>query len=397
MKNIKTIGIYAYISPKLEIIGGLEAQIYHLSKELSKRGYNVIIHSLNYDNEDYFRSGVDNDNIGIVSIKDGINNLDKNYKASKYHSEDIIFAFGIRDGKIYKAASYTAEKLGIPLVSFVYFTKEESDWRSKFKTIDNIPNCDSSEEYQKEYMDNFRKICDEIINESNLVIVPTEYVRGQLVSCTDYKNYDKIKVCYHGIANSESMFNNNYKWLNEEPVFVHASRLKHPQSIDKGIYWTDHFADFSNSLINVFGNGDYKFKSKNIINHGLVRQDELFQFMSAKCKYSLIPSQMEAGCTIALESVMCNCLPIALNMAGLAEVMKMVGLEDYLVEPVKHKLGVPLFVYEPNDSDVVTVINTNVHKIMRDISNAQKIIREKFTIQKTTDKLLKILEGELLL
>ena len=64
-------------------------------------------------------------------------------------------------------------------------------------------------------MDNFRKICDEIINESNLVIVPTEYVRGQLVSCTDYKNYDKIKVCYHGIANSESMFNNNYKWLNE--------------------------------------------------------------------------------------------------------------------------------------------------------------------------------------
>jgi len=394
MKNIKTIGIYAYISPKLEIIGGLEAQIYHLSKELSKRGFNVIIHSLNYDNEDYFRSGVDNDNIGIVSIKEGINNLDKNYEVSKYHSEDIIFAFGIRDGKIYKAASYTAEKLGIPLVSFVYFTKEESDWRSKFKTIDNIPDCDSGEEYQKEYMDNFRKICDEIINESNLVIVPTEYVRGQLVSCTDYKNYDKIKVCYHGIYESEHMQQNFNKWMMGEPSYVHASRLKHPQSIDKGIYWTDHFADTIGGKVHVCGNGNYKFRSENVIQHGLLQQDDLFDLLS-RCNYSLIPSQMEAGCTIALESVMCNALPVALNMAGLAEVMKMVGLDDYLVEPEKYYLGEKLFVYQPKD--VSNVLHTSSSKILSDLENAQKIIRNKYTVNKTTDKLLKILEGELLL
>ena len=92
---------------------------------------------------------------------------------------------------------------------------------------------------------------------------------------------------------------------------------------------------------------------------------------------------------------MCNCLPIALNMAGLAEVMKMIGLEDYLVEPVKHKLGNPLFVYEPNDSDVVTVINTNIHKIIKDINNAQEIIKKKYTIEKTTDKLLNIIQEEL--
>ena len=391
MKNIKTIGIYAYISKDLKIIGGLEAQVYHLSNELSKRGYNIIIHSLNYDNEDYFRSGVDN-NISIVSIKNGINDLEKNYEISNFHNEDIIFAFGIRDGKIYKAASYTTKKMGIPLVSFVYFTKEESNWRSKFKTIDNIPDCESGEEYQKEYMDNFKKICDEIISKSNLVIVPTEYVRGQLVSCTNYENYDKIKVCYHGICNSISMKQDNLKWMDGEPVFVHASRLKHPQSIDKGIYWTDHFADFFDKTIWVFGNGDYKFKSKNIINNGLTPQEDLFNFMSSKCNYSLIPSQMEAGCTIALESVMCNCLPIALNMAGLAEVMKMIGLEDYLVEPVKHKLSETLFVYEPNDSDVIKIIKINNHKIIKDLNSSQKIIRKKYTIEKTTDKLLSLIE-----
>ena len=197
-------------------------------------------------------------------------------------------------------------------------------------------------------MDNFRKICDEIINESNLVIVPTEYVRGQLVSCTDYKNYDKIKVCYHGIYESKYMHQNLNKWMIGEPSYVHASRLKHPQSIDKGINWTDNFADPIGGKVHVCGNGNYKFRSENIIQHGLLQQDDLFDLLS-RCNYSLIPSQMEAGCTIALESVMCNALPVALNMAGLAEVMKMVGLDDYLVEPEKYYLGEKLFVYQPKD------------------------------------------------
>ena len=46
MKDIKTIGIYAYIDKDLNIIGGLEAQVYHLSKELEKRDYQIIIHCL---------------------------------------------------------------------------------------------------------------------------------------------------------------------------------------------------------------------------------------------------------------------------------------------------------------------------------------------------------------
>ena len=396
MKDIKTIGIYAYIDKDLNIIGGLEAQVYHLSKELEKRDYQIIIHCLADKSDDEYieyksikKSGTPT--TIIYSSKE----FDDNLQFSLKMSEDIIFAFGIRDGKIFDMASKISHMLSKPLVSFVYFTKEESDWRSKFQDIDNIKNCDSSEKYQKEYMKKFQNICKDIVDRSDLVIVPTEYVRGQIVSCADYKDYDKIKVCYHGIPELSSMFSNNYKWLNEEPGFIHASRLKHPQSIDKGIYWTDHFADFSNSTIYVCGNGDYKFRSKNIINMGLLSQNDLFYFMSSQCNYALIPSQMEAGCTIALESVMCNCLPIALNMAGLAEVMKMIGLEDYLVEPQKHKLGDPLFVYEPKDEDVISAINTNIHKIRRDLVNAHEIIRKKYTIEKTTDKLLKIIKENL--
>ena len=75
--------------------------------------------------------------------------------------------------------------------------------------------------------------------------------------------------------------------------------------------------------------------------------------------------------------------------------MKMIGLEDYLAEPQKHKLGDPLFVYEPKDEDVISAINTNIHKIRRDLVNAQEIIRKKYTIEKTTDKLLNIIQEEL--
>ena len=42
--NIGTIGIYAYITYDLKVIGGLEAQVFHLANELIKRNvdYNLI-------------------------------------------------------------------------------------------------------------------------------------------------------------------------------------------------------------------------------------------------------------------------------------------------------------------------------------------------------------------
>ena len=130
---------------------------------------------------------------------------------------------------------------------------------------------------------------------------------------------------------------------------------------------------------------------------GLLPQKELFKLMKRRCQYSLLPSQMEAGCTIALESVMCGCLPIALNMAGLAEVMKMIGLEEYLVEPKLTKLRYGVSIYEPrNISKIIKNIDTKkIKKFLTDLKNSQKIIRNKYSVEKTTDKLLNIIKEEL--
>lgn len=384
--NIGTIGIYAYITYDLKVIGGLEAQVFHLANELIKRNYNVVIHCLASPSDEAKDEVV---GYGLTTCSSPY--FTENFAFSKRFKEDIIFAFGIRNGKIFDMASQVAKNLDVKLVSFVYFTKEESIWRSKF----NTNGIETTNQYQEKFMDNYKNVCKTIVEESDLVIVPTEYVRGELVAHANYKDLYKIKVCYHGIHVDNDILPSRDKWKKLNPTFVHASRLKHPESIDKGIYWTDKFADsVSGSKVYVCGNGNYQFRSENVKNMGLLNQHELHKLMKEKCLYSLIPSQMEAGCTIALESIMCECIPIALNMAGLAEVMKMIGMEDYLVEPVKHHIGDIVsrdwFIYEPDD--VTHIFKYPMKKIFADLKNAQKIIQEKFTIEKTTDKLLQYIE-----
>lgn len=384
--NIKTIGIYAYISYDLQIIGGLEAQVYHLSKELRQRGYQVILHC--FYNAKEIRKEYTEDGIFKFSSQYFIENLN----CSRLLQEDIIFSFGIRDGKIQDIASRVAKTLDKKHVTFVYFTKEESDWRSTFDSNKNTTTFKQREEY----MNNFRNVCKEVVEGADLVIVPTEYVRGQLVSCVNYLDYGKIKVCYHGIK-IEDTIPNRAKWLKEKPTFIHASRLKYPESLDKGIVWTDKLASKTDGKFYICGNGDCPIMSKNIERKGLLSQHKLFELMRNECWYSLIPSQMEAGCTIALESVMCECLPIALNMAGLAEVMKMIGLEEYLVEPEIFKVcyGVSLYVPRDISSIIKKVDNKKIKKFLKDLENSQEIIKKSYSIERTTDKLLKIIGEEL--
>lgn len=388
IKDIKTIGIYAYISQDLKIVGGLEAQIYHLSNELQSRGYQVILHCFIESTFPHTVKQLEN-GIYTFSSDDVLEHL----QLSDRCSEQIIFSFGIRDGKIQNAATQVAKYFGCKHVTFIYFTKEESDWRSIFDEKKAI----TSFLERRNYMDDFKSRCAKIVEDADLVIVPTEYVRGQIVSCANYNDYAKIKVCYHGIKIDDTEVVNKDKWLNLEPTFIHASRLKDPESLDKGLNWTNKFALKTNGKFFVCGNGTYKFTAKNVVQQGLLPQKELFKLMKRRCQYSLIPSQMEAGCTIALESVMCGCLPIALNMAGLAEVMKMIGLEEYLVEPKLTKLRYGVSIYEPrNISKIIKNIDTKkIKKFLTDLKNSQKIIRNKYSVEKTTDKLLNIIKEEL--
>ena len=224
IKDIKTIGIYAYISQDLKIVGGLEAQIYHLSNELQHRGYQVVLHCLAASVPSYTVKRLEN---GIYTFSS--DDILEHIQLSDKFGERIIFSFGIRDGKIQDIATRVAKYLGCKHITFVYFTKEESDWRSTFDEKKAV----TSFLERRNYIDNFKSRCAKIVKDADLVIVPTEYVRGQIVSCANYNDYAKIKVCYHGIKIDDTEVINDAKWLNLEPTFIHASRLKDPESLDK--------------------------------------------------------------------------------------------------------------------------------------------------------------------
>ena len=92
---------------------------------------------------------------------------------------------------------------------------------------------------------------------------------------------------------------------------------------------------------------------------------------------------------------MCGCLPIALDSAGLAEIMESVGLDEYLLPGKPKKLASSIEMIVPIDENVVDLLsrlNTNQNQVRQDLERARQIALEKFSLSATTSRLIKIIK-----
>lgn len=416
---MRCIGIYAYSKSYNDTVGGVEAQVTHLAQELAKRGYRVIIHCLANDDVglSYTEAGftfqssstAHNNNITVVKTTHGgplQSAVAENTRISEEYGEEIIFCFGTRDGYVFDQAIQTSKSLTIPLVSFIYFTVEERWYRSHFVSrTRTIPGLATEDEKQK-FFDDGEETVRRVVRDSTLVIVPTHYVRGQVLTLTGISATEKIKICYHGV--SEDLFSHDITKWDATRETLNIARLNIPFACDKGFLWAlDFFAKNHQKLPSprlVFcgsGNGQ-KIISDHITAHKLQNQVEMAGFVNQKelsqkyrqASYLLVPSMMEAGCTVVVEAVISGCLPLALDMAGLAEVMELMGLDDFVIPLEEYTLAPGLQVMVPQTQATVDLYQycaNHQEEVTEKLKAAQKAGREKFSLNSTTSKLLAIL------
>jgi glycosyltransferase involved in cell wall biosynthesis len=190
---------------------------------------------------------------------------------------------------------------------------------------------------------------------------------------------------------------------------LNVARLGVPYSCDKGFLWAAQFYGKNHRKLNtqklVFcgaGNGQKvigEFVEKNRLQSkmsvaGFLDQKQLAE-KYADASYLLIPSMMEAGCTVVVESVMAGCLPVALDSAGLAEIMEGVGLEDFIVPGKLQKLSQTLEVVVPEEQTLVDLLkfcSKNEKLVTQKLQKAQEIALSKYSISATTNKLFEILK-----
>ena len=105
----KTIGIYAYIKSDLSIIGGIEAQVVHIAKELATQGCLASdTTGLIYEDKRLcFKSSLREymSNVWLFIPKNGYGlkgSYKENVLISQKQKEDIIYCFGTRDGTVFE-------------------------------------------------------------------------------------------------------------------------------------------------------------------------------------------------------------------------------------------------------------------------------------------------------
>lgn len=416
----RTIGIYAYSKSARDTVGGVEAQVTHLAHTLAARGFGVVIHCLAAEdvglsfgeNGILFQSEVTQQGEHIKVFKpahgpgfEGA--VEENIRVSQENNEELILCIGTRDGYVFDLAIAASKKLGIPLISFIYFTFEERWFRSHFSArTRSIPGLSSQAE-KRDFYAKGENVVARVVEESDLVIVPTHYVRAQVLAIAGIEKAGKVRICYHGA--NEAIFAATSRPWNSAGNILNVARLNIPYACDKGFLWAlDFYAkrhpDIHAGKLQFCGAGNgqkvigdyiaaHKLESK-IEVAGFLDQKQLAEKYS-KSSYLLIPSMMEAGCTVVVEAAMAGCLPLALDSAGLAEIMESIGLEDFLIPGRLQKLSDTLEVLVPEDEATVALFNycaSHEHQVTKKLGAARKISNEKYSVTATTTKLFHMLK-----
>ncbi|NBU69979.1 MAG: glycosyltransferase [Bacteroidetes bacterium] len=415
----RTIGIYAYSKSARDTVGGVEAQVTHLAHTLAERDFNVVIHCLAAEDvglsfgEDgiTFQSEVTQQGEHIKVFKPthgpGFKGaIEENIRVSKENNEELILCIGTRDGYVFDLAIAASKELSIPLVSFIYFTFEERWFRSHFSSrTRSIPGLASLDE-KKDFYTKGEDVVSRVVEGSDLVIVPTHYVRAQVLAISGIEKAGKVRICYHG-ANEAIFGAVSQPWSSSGDI-LNVARLNVPYACDKGFLWAlDFYAkrhrDIQAPKLQFCGAGNgQKVIGDYISAHKLEGKIEVAGFLDqrqlaekySKASYLLIPSMMEAGCTVVVEAAMAGCLPVALDSAGLAEIMESIGLEDFLVPGKLQRLSDTLVVLVPEEDAMVALFKyceSHEKQVTEKLAAAQEISKQKYSVTATTTKLFEML------
>jgi glycosyltransferase involved in cell wall biosynthesis len=412
------IGIYAYTRFVGDTFGGVEAHVGHIASFLAASGYRVVVHCLSAPNAGWHIAAKEF-SIGrrlaekrsdlwefIPAHGPGVEGcIRENEEVTKQFDERLILSFGTRDGFASGIALRVASKLGLRLVSFVYYTGEERWFRSQFTSrTRSIAGIASSEE--KNALDaQGRAILNDVIVKSDLIVVPTHYVRGQLSNTLPPPDMVKVVVCYHGVDTGLFRLSAGKEWWQYNEKWVHVSRISTPFACFKNFVWSCELVRLavergSSPRLSVYGDGNGRclieeFAEANALSEhirvaGFVEQGELREGYREACVL-LVPSMMEAGCTVVVEAVLCGCLPLVLDHAGAAEVMDLLGLTDYLLPSKCRSFAEGVETVEPDAEralDLLTEVRAAPETAKRRMEEAQRLARSSLSLDVTGARLL---------
>lgn len=412
------IGIYAYARYVGDTFGGVESHAGTLTRELIARGHTVVFHSLASDTAGvHVQGGKFQVGSRLCARSEHLSEfcstagpgiagaIDENVQASIAQGESLILCFGTRDGYVFQVAQAVAAARQVPLVCFVYFTKEERHMRAAFTSrTRSIPGLASDAE-RRELETRGVSTLRAVMEQAALVVVPTYYVRGQMSEiASGPTELARLFVCYHGV--DTQVFAPPSTGQSRRRAWLHVSRLSVPFALHKGYLWSASFfaecADsFPEATLSFIGSGSAASLIKEfaaghqlharILTEGFMPQAQLAQRYKSAAVL-LVPSMMEAGCTSIVEAVLSGCAPVVADAAGAGEVMAALGLEDCVIPTVTDDLG----------SGIVTQVPSRrlAHQVLERIagpgvSGENRIdtavmtkARELFSSSATTDRLL---------
>lgn len=369
------------------------------------------------DNEFQVREAVRQVTDGVFEVRavpgpglDGT--IRSNLQVSLTFKEDLVLAFGTRDGYAFTVALGAAAELDVAVISFVYFTAEERLYRSQFsshtRSIPSIAGQDDSRTLLLDGEQVLRRVCEE----SALVVVPTQYLRGQLSSQLPMDLMSKVIVCYHGV--DETLFaSRGAAWIfNTE--WLHVSRVSLPFAAHKNYFWTVEFLRLAREIfpaahLSIAGEGnarpllqryaDLNNLEASITLEGFVDQRRV-RALYEECSLLFVPSMMEAGATTIVEAVLVGCLPLVLDYAGAPEILCALGLGDFLLPGVVRDRGAGVRSVEPDPAVALNVVKqiANCHAELPSLLQAARIrASEQYSIGRTTAQLLRQLHNRGLL
>lgn len=417
------VGIYAWCADIEETPGGIESQIGHLARYLAGLGVRVVVHCLAGDTAGWhvrdkqFRVGGQ-----LISPRRGLHvflpahgpgvegAIAENLAVSGRLDESVVLAFGIRDSYVFDVAAAVARERDKPAVAFYYHSADERQFRSQFTArAPGVPGLASDKE-RVEFEAHAVGILRRLGRDFAAVVVPTEYLRGQLSAVLPPADMAKVVVAYHGV-DPGAFPPRSAAWDGAGP-WLHVSRCTVPNALHKNFLWSCELVRDAvkagpplaeRARLELCGPGNAgplirEFaRQNNVIDRitatGAIAQRDL----AAKYRHAaflLVPSMMEAGCTVIVEAVLSGCAPIVLDYAGSGEVMRRLGLSHLLIRGIPRRYpyvlhdgtatGAQIDAIEPDLEAAGTILAECVRRpadTAEALSGAAAVARAQFAIE----------------
>ncbi|MEU0383194.1 glycosyltransferase family 4 protein [Streptomyces chartreusis] len=403
------IGVYAHVSSLDDSFGGVEVFTTRLVSQLAKLGHPVVLHALASTLGTAVHGAREpspgRDGVTVFHPRSGPGFdgcVRENAEVSLRHDEQIIFALGIRDPHVYQVALETGRRLGRPVVSFVYNSLNERLFRAQLANRTNYLLGVASEEERTEFLAATHDSLRRTLRASDLVVVPTDYMRGEAAGVLGDTLAAHTLVNFHGVPTGEFTLVPRPEYRG---TLLHLSRMMYPQALSKNFLWSCrlidrlHQRDGAVERLTLVGAGrddhvvrDYagRLGAAGAVDFaGAVPQHDLPR-VYAQSDVLLCPSMMESSCQSLLEALLTGCVPVVLDFGGSAEVMRRLGLKDLLVSPVEAQEG-PFTTVVPRIEhavEIITMVRQEWDRVTRLVARAAATAAEELSLERTTDELL---------